>query len=141
MINYRYIILILVASIVVSSCTSSRHSECEMCGEWRWENNDDQHDFSVKISMQDGILIGKHCYIIDHGNKMDCSSEQDVSFKVPYPMTGSAQVDIRSYYSGASGIVEVKLRSGKLYWKLIKAPEEEYYLPKEAVLIKDKAKK
>jgi hypothetical protein len=112
-----------------------------MCGEWRWDKNDDQHDFSVQISMQDGFLLGKHCYILDYGNKIDCSSEQDISFKVPYPMTDSVQVDIRSYYSGVSGIVEVKLKSGKLYWKLIQAPKEEYYFPKEAVLVKDNAKK
>lgn len=142
MIKYIYIMLLtLIASVGFSHCTYSQHHECEMCGEWRWERNDEQHDFSVQISMQDGFLLGKHCYILDYGNKIDCSSEQDISFKAPYPITDSVQVDIRSYYSGTSGIVEVKFASGKLYWKLIQAPKEEYYFPKEAVLIRDNANK
>lgn len=126
----------------LSSYTSSRHSECKICGEWRWEKNDEQHDFSVQISMQDGFLLGKHCYILDYGNKIDCSSErEDESFKVSYRGIDSVQMNIRSYYSGLLGVAEIKMKNGKLHWKLINAPKGEYYLPKEALLIKDKVNK
>ncbi len=143
MIKYIYIILLTsIVSVAVSRCTSSQSSDCEMCGEWRWKKNDDQHDFSVQISMQDGFLLGKHCYILDYGNKIDCSSErEDVSFRVSYRGIDSVQMNIRSYYSGTLGVAEIKLKNGKLHWKLINAPEGEYYLPREAVLIKDKANK
>jgi hypothetical protein len=127
----KYIIFLeLVAVISLSSYTSSQYSGCKICGEWRWEKNDEQHDFSVQISMQDGFLLGKHCYILDYGNKIDCSSErEDVSFKVSYRGIDSVQMNIRSCYSGTLGVAEIKLKNGKLHWKLINAPKGEYYLP------------
>jgi len=131
--------LLILISVFVSSSCSSQNQHCKICGEWRWEKNSEQRDFSIQISLKDGVLTGTHCYILDSGNKMDCSSgQEDMSFKVPYSETDSMQINIRSYYSGAQGVAQLKLKNEKLYWKLVKTPKEEYYLPKEAILIKDK---
>jgi len=137
----KCISLFWVAIVTYCGCALSLHSECGICGGWQWEKNDDRHDFSLQISLQDGFVVGKHCYVFDYGNKIDCASDkQDVSFKIENSGLDSIRVNIRSHYSGQQGIAVVKLKAGKLHWKLVKAPAGEYYLPKEALMIRSNTK-
>jgi len=62
----------------------------------------------------------------------------DASFKTQISVADSMTVIIRSYYSNQKGLVKLELKNKKLYWTLIKAPKGEYYLPKNAILLKDK---
>jgi len=133
--------LFALSILFVSSYTFclSQSQSCRICGSWRWEKNDERHDFLLEISIKDSLIFGRHCYILDSGNKMDCSMEStDASFKTQISVADSMTVIIRSYYSNQKGLVKLELKNKKLYWTLIKAPKGEYYLPKNAILLKDK---
>lgn len=133
--RYNFILIVL---FLFYSCNSSGQQKCSICGDWKWEKNDETRDFTLQILQQDSIIVGKHCYILDSGNKMDCSPENDdFSFKAEIPSTDSLTFKIRSYYSNESGIVSLKYMNGKIYWKLKQLPKGEFYLPREAILIKN----
>jgi hypothetical protein len=137
----RSILIFVVGALCFTSSFGclSQDRDCKICGTWRWEKNDESHDFTVTIYLKDGFIMGTHCYILDSGKKMDCPTNQkDTSFKKANLKADTITLNIRSYYSGKSGDVKLELRKGKLHWKLTKAPRGEYYFPKEAVLVFDK---
>lgn len=112
---------------------------CKFCGTWRWEKNDDRHDFSLEIQLRDGLLIGRHCYILNSGSKMDCATEsKDFSFKIENPTSDTLTINVKSYYSGKVGKVLLEAKEGRMYWKLMRAPKGEFYFPKQAVLVVSK---
>ena len=132
----RYL-LILFVLLIFNSCNSNGQN-CSICGNWKWEKNDDKRDFTLQVMKLDSIIVGKHCYIVDSGNKMDCSAQDnDYSFKSAIPNSDSLTVKIRSFYSNEVGIVSIKYYKGKIYWKLLQLPKGEFYLPREAILIKN----
>jgi hypothetical protein len=127
----------MIVFLLFYSCNSLCQQKCLFCGNWRWEKNDEKHDFTIQILQRDTVLFGKHCYILDAGNKMDCSkNNNDFSFKFNFTTSDSIIFRIKSYYSNDSGKVCLTIKGDKLYWKLIQKPKEEYYLPREAILIK-----
>ncbi len=116
---------------------ASNNLDCNICGQWSWEKNDDKHDFSLNIYMKDGILNGSHCYVLNGGEKMDCPDNKDQSsFSMSNFRYDTITVSIRSFYSGKTGKIKLEIKNGKLYWKLVKPPKGEYYFPKEAILVK-----
>ena len=125
---------LLFISFLITSCDSFGQVECLICGEWKWEKNDEKHDFTLQILQHDSIIEGKHCYVLDAGNKMDCSTAiDDFSFKFEIPRNDSLTFKIRSYYSNEFGTASIKYLDGKIYWRLLQLPKGEYYLPREAV--------
>ncbi|RPH29517.1 MAG: hypothetical protein EHM93_17230 [Bacteroidales bacterium] len=132
--RYNFVIFVF---LLIYSCNSSGQQKCSFCGNWKWEKNDEKHDFTLQILQKDTIVVGKHCYILNAGSKMDCSDNDNVfSFKFKPSNTDSLVLGIRSYYSNQVGQISLKYKNGKIYWKLVKAPKGEYYLPREAVLTK-----
>lgn len=117
----------------------SQELECLICGDWVWEKNDDRREFSIEIYKNDTLLYGKHCYILNSGDKMDCSvTDEDISFRTEYTNTSTIIVEINSFYLGEKGRAEIKLIGENLYWKLLKEPKGEYYLPMEAILHRER---
>lgn len=137
--NCFYRLMILMLFSCGSNNSSAQSNECKICGNWSWEKNDDAHDFSLQLYQQDSLIIGKHCYVLNSGDKMDCAvGASDISFKIKLPVGDSVVVSLKSFYSGQTGEVRLKLVHDKVHWKLIKAPKGEYYLPKEAFLYRSK---
>lgn len=133
--NHYFTICII---FLLNSCNSLGQQECLFCGNWKWEKNDEKRDFTLQISKQDSIIQGKHCYVLDSGNKMDCALENnDFSFKSKITNSDSIVIKIKSYYSNEIGMVSLKYFNGRIFWKLLQAPKGEYYLPREAILLKD----
>ena len=137
---YNKISLIVIALFSLCNPMNNKTSnECKMCGEWTWEKNDENHDFNLKIYTEGEYIIGKHCYITDNGNKMDCSTDKnDISFKIKNTNLSNLKVDFTSFFRGAKGIIEIQLKDNKLIWTVVQKPNDIYYLPLEAVLIKSK---
>lgn len=138
MITYLSIILSLYFTNYSNSKKNNYvQDSCNYCGEWSWEKNDEKHDFTIVINQEGEYLIGRHCYITDSGNKMDCSGDQnDISFKIKSLNSEKNTVEFTSFYRGAKGKVELRLQQGKLYWKIIEKPKDIYYIPLEATLTK-----
>lgn len=135
----KYIFYCMLFSLSCVSHNSVGQKQNPMCGDWKWEKNDDKHDFTLQIFQKDSLLIGKHCYIIDAGSKIDCASEEkEISFKTVISDSTKLTLKIKSFYSNEFGEVEIALINEKLYWKLLKAPKAEYYFPKAAILIRNK---
>jgi hypothetical protein len=133
--NFVFIFFLTIGSI----CINAQNHECKFCGTWRWEKNDEHHDFSIELSLKDGLLLGRHCYVLNSGNKMDCSNGgKEFSIKIELPKNDTVTLKVKSFYSGEVGIAHLEIKEGKLFWKLVKAPKGEYYFPKQAVLIRSK---
>jgi len=130
-------LMVFMLCICVGNNLSAESDQCKICGNWSWEKNDDLHDFTLQLYLQDSLVIGKHCYVLNSGVKMDCAAEpSDVSFKLKLPIGDSLQVNVKSFYSGQAGMVMLKLVGNKIHWQLIKTPEGEYYLPGDAFLVR-----
>lgn len=137
--NFFNSLMVLILISCGSHNSSAQSDECKICGNWIWEKNDNAHDFSLRVYQQDSLIVGRHCYVLNSGDKMDCALEaSDFSFKIKLPVGDSVQVSIKSFYSGQTGVVRLKLVHDKFQWKLIKAPKGEYYLPKDAFLYRSK---
>jgi hypothetical protein len=131
--------LVLLIIFITSVTFQNKNNDCNICGEWKWEKNDEKHDFTLQIFQKDSFIYGRHCYILDYGNKMDCYlRNDDYSFKIKFSdiKSDSFSIKIKSYYSKNYGIVNLKLKDKKIYWNLLIIPKGEFYLPTEAILVK-----
>jgi hypothetical protein len=132
-------ILILLLSYCISKTNDNQKvNQNDLTGNWTWEKNDSKHDFTLRISKEGNFLVGRHCYIIGNGDVMDCSvSKPEISFKVNDVGLSKYEVEIISFYRGAKGIVSIQLIGKKMIWKIVKKPNDVFYLPLEATLIKE----
>ena len=53
---------------------------------------------------------------------------------------GIATVVFKSGYANTTGIATIKLAENKLEWTITREPKGEYYIPKHAILTRDKNK-
>ena len=130
--------IFLIIFIVITTTINAQTDTCRICGNWKWEKNDAQTFFTLKIKLKNNVLFGRHCYTLNNGSKVDCASlPADTTFKiVKYSYSDSIDVDIKSSFSGNYGKAKIYLMKDKLVWELIKKPEGEYYFPEKAILIR-----
>ena len=137
----KVIIEYLFLTVFFLSCTSDIHSQsdtCSLCGNWKWEKNNDLTYFTLKIKLKKGILFGRHCYVLNKGDKVDCASmPPDTTFSInKYDFSNTLKVKVKSIFSEDYGEASITLVGEKLYWELLKKPTGEYYFPDKATLVK-----
>lgn len=136
--------VLLAALLCIAACTNAQvkkqpddGEDCALCGYWVWEENNINNQFSLQINSEDSLLVGRHCYVLNGGSKMDCSmSEEDITFTSEDSTSTELKVEVTSFYSGSTGLVRLKLIDNRLYWKILEEPKTEYYFPDEAILRK-----
>ena len=76
--------------------------------------------------------LATYCAVARSGLKIDCSPNQENSFKflLNEPFT------FKTHYSGKPGTAKISLQNGKLIWQIIKEPNGEHYAPANAILSK-----
>ena len=55
-------------------------------GNWAWDKNNDNNDFSIEIKKEGQFLIGSYCGVFQQGQRIDCNND-GFSFKLNYPNT------------------------------------------------------
>lgn len=116
----------------------AQSDNCAICGNWKWEKNDSQTFFTLRIRYKNNMLFGKHCYTLNNGSKVDCASlPSDTTFIISdYKFSDTLIVDVTSSFSYKKGKAKIYLSNGKLFWELFKEPTGEYYFPQHAILVK-----
>ncbi|MBU1075893.1 MAG: hypothetical protein KKH98_01280 [Spirochaetes bacterium] len=134
----KKIIFLLILSVLLScsnkSISSSNNQGYE--GRWIWEKNNNNQDFSLTIKKENNIYYGSHCGIFLKGNRIDCSENNETSFKFIDTKGNEIITDFISFYSRAKGKIKLKLKKDKLIWEIIQPPKDNYYCPLKATLIK-----
>jgi len=124
--------LFLILSLYLYSCNSDTTT---FLGDWICEKNNEKMSFSINIQEQQENYVGTYCAIAEYGNRIDCSTDKQVSFQLKKSIL-TQEVEFYSYYSGTHGKVKIQLKNNKLYWIVIKQPDGEFYVPNKAVLKK-----
>jgi len=110
-------------------------------GSWDWKEKGKWLEFGIDIKQVADTLKGQLCGITLNGNRVDCAAEDaDRSFSVPLPKQNSFICTFTSAYSMEQGTASITFDGQSLIWKIIKAPNGEYYFPKLARLTKIRAK-
>jgi hypothetical protein len=109
-------------------------------GSWDWKQKGKSLEFGIDIKQVADSLTGQLCGITLNGKRIDCATDDDRSFSVPLPTQNSFICTFTSAYSMEQGTASITLDGQNLIWKIIKAPNGEYYFPKIARLTKTKAK-
>ncbi|WP_207428617.1 hypothetical protein [Pedobacter sp. SYSU D00535] len=107
-------------------------------GEWEWEDNDLEHNFVLKIIRSGNYLKGSYCSVMKKGLKIDCAEENAISFAGPIPATTTFIVPFKSAFSELTGKLQLTFDGFNILWEILEQPRGEFYVPKQAILIKDR---
>jgi hypothetical protein len=108
----------------------------DFTGNWSWTQNNKHETFTLEIVANGDKLYGSYCSIARDGNRIDCSDEE-TSFIIPIPDTGSFITTFTSYYSMTKGKIKITVKGKNLIWEVIESPKGEFYCPQTATLIRD----
>jgi len=101
-----------------------------------WTYTTETSAFDLSLSQTGGSLSGAHFSTMLNGSKVDCGIDSlDASISATVNNSNFVTVDVKSYFSGATGKATIrKINDTQIEWKLIAKPKGEYYLPDNVVL-------
>lgn len=130
-----FLLLIGAASAPASSAAADPFD-----GAWLWVGKRDV--FELFLVQEGSKLKGAHAATHDNGRRVDTHDEPEKAGPslVGKVTGGVAEVSITSAYSGKTGRARITMTPAGLHWSLLKAPDGEFYFPRQAVLKRDRDK-
>ncbi len=129
MCNLRFfsVVILLILSSLITNETNAAFS-----GHWCWDKDSDVSVFSIRININKDIYKGSYSSVAYSGDKID---ENDNAFSFKKTTSSIVKTKIKAGITGNIGFMELKLLdANKLLWRLLKEPEGDIYVPKEAVM-------
>lgn len=128
-----FLFLLLVTSV------SAQHSQ-DFAGSWFWESQDGENTMELELEYENQNSIkGNHCVIFYQGEKTDCKRENgDFTINLVKIAEGIYDGTIESAVSFTSGKIRLQYveREKGIVFYLKEVPPGEFYMPKEAFLIR-----
>lgn len=109
----------------------------DISGTWTWFSKDRSKQFTLKIrDCKSKIFKAQYCAVYNYGVKMDCDFD---SINNISGITKGEVIKVKfySFFNAKDGKAEIKIiNKSKLFWKIKKIPNGEYYAPLQCFLIK-----
>lgn len=128
--------ILILFIILISGYTYSQ----DLTGYWSWESDDGSNAFDLELFIENGELKGRHCSFFYDGLKIDCIDDSSpCSVILTQASTGIYEGTIQSGFSLSSGRIQISYdsNSAKMFFKVLQAPDGEYYFPKECFLTRN----
>lgn len=127
--------IVLMFVIALSSFTISKAG---FTG--KWGTSTKTSDFELTLKQTGSTITGSHVSVMQNGNRLDAGAdEKGVTITGVINKAELATVTFTSGYTNKTGTATIKLIAGnKLEWNIVKEPQGEYYIPKHAILSREK---
>ena len=113
-------------------------NENNFTGDWKWEKNNTESTFNIKLTQISNSIKGQHCITALKGRKSDCSGiidENEVTIE-GVNNENIAEIRFKSNFSNDWGKAKLTiLDNGRLKWEVIQKIDGENYFPDIAILI------
>lgn len=130
----------LLFLFLLVTCSATSQNSQEMGGIWFWESPNGQNTMQLDLEYENQKIIkGNHCVVFGQEKNTDCKrNEQGFSLNLVRVAEGIYDGTIESAVSTASGKVRLQYmkRQKAIRFYLKKAPAGEFYIPKEAFLVR-----
>ena len=122
----------VIIFISLSLCFVTKNSHANFSGKWCWDRDSDISAFSIVINKKNHVYIGGYFAVCQGGKKID---DNDVSFRFNETKRNSIQTEFQAGITGNKGLIEIRvLANQKIQWRILKFPEGDIFVPKEALL-------
>ncbi|KTD63152.1 hypothetical protein [Legionella shakespearei] len=134
---HRKYLLILLSFLILETCYAiTLPPLIDFSGSWCWDKNSKYSTFSITINKFLNKYRGGYASVASSGNKID---DNDDAFSFEKPLKNIVKTTIRTGISGDTGVIQLKLvNRNTIEWRILKAPEQEFYAPEIALLHKCK---
>lgn len=131
-------LLLLFLLIFVSGFAQESH---DFAGNWFWESPNGQNTMELQLEYENqNRIVGNHCVVFYQGEKTDCKRKDAGSFTINLVKIAKGVYDgtIESAVSFTSGKIRLQYidREKAIRFYLKEVPPGEFYMPKEAFLLR-----
>jgi len=125
--------------LIISSGTA-QHSQ-DFAGNWYWESPNGQNTMELELEYENqGSIKGNHCVIFSQGENTDCKRKNGNTFTINLIKIAEGVYDgtIESAVSFTSGKIRLQYIGSEkaIRFYLKEVPPGEFYMPKEAFLVR-----
>ncbi|WP_037318718.1 hypothetical protein [Salegentibacter sp. Hel_I_6] len=133
-------VCMLFLFLLLTTFAIAQHSQ-DFAGSWFWESPDGQNTMELQLEYENQKTIkGNHCVTFNQGKKTDCKRKNAGTFTINLVKIAEGVYDgtIESAVSFTSGKIRLQYidREKAIQFRLKKVPPGEFYMPKEAFLIR-----
>jgi len=113
----------------------------DFAGNWFWESPDGQNTMELQLEYENqNRIVGSHCVVFYQGEKTDCKRKDAGAFTINLVKIAKGVYDgtIESAVSFTSGKIRLQYidREKAIRFYLKEVPPGEFYMPKEAFLMR-----
>ena len=126
MLRYSLLAMLLLPSLCFANTLFT--------GQWSGEvnSNNQNIDSTMSIWLQEhkGKIIGRYCLIYNHGNRIDCTDDNENNISGKVVGKNKAILHFDSWFGEKNGEAEFTVEDDQAQWKLLRKPENtEHYIP------------
>jgi|TARA_Y100000588_G_scaffold327284_1_gene362178 hypothetical protein len=131
---------LLFLFLLIFISTSAQQSQ-DFAGNWFWESPDGQNTMELQLEYENqNRIVGNHCVVFYQGKKADCKRNDTGALSINLVKIAEGVYDgtIESAVSFTSGKIRLQYidREKAIRFYLKEVPPGEFYIPKEAFLMR-----
>tara|TARA_B100000780_G_C21117937_1_gene452489 strand:+ start:233 stop:652 length:420 start_codon:yes stop_codon:yes gene_type:complete len=115
--------LLFISLFLIVSCGNSQAKKENQNFKSKWVEIDPVNgsDFKIELEVKNDSIWGKYCAISNFGNRIDCSTEDELNIKGKIN-GNSAEVTFYSFYGAKNGKALLLIKGNQLTWKITQWP-------------------
>jgi len=125
------------SNYAVAKKEQNKYDLKSILGKWTWQSEDKSQQFTIDfIKFSNDSIYAKYCAVYNNGAKLDCDfDEAIINIRGIVENEKKLKVKFNSFFHAKNGSAEIIITDNReLRWKVVDAPNGEFYAPNECIL-------